>query len=69
MPDRGPPGLPGVSEGISLMRSAGAHEGDYLREFVYEELKGLGVTTFGDLRRSESEADKNLKPDSVTSLL
>jgi NTE family protein len=62
VPDRSPPGLPAVSEGISLLRSAGAYEGDYLREFVYEELKGLGVTTFGDLRRSDREADKNLKP-------
>ena len=53
VPDRGPPGLPGVSEGVSLLRGGGAYEGDYLREFVYEELQQRGVTTFGDLRRSD----------------
>jgi hypothetical protein len=62
VPDRGPPGVPGVSESISLLRSAGAYEGDYLREFVYEELGQLGVRTFGDLRRTDRQADKNLKP-------
>ena len=62
VPDRGTPGLPGVSEGISLLRSGGAYQGDYLREFVYEELKKLGVTTFADLRRTDRQADKNLEP-------
>ena len=62
VPDRGPPGLPGVSEGVSLLRGGGAYEGDYLREFVYEELQQRGVTTFGDLRRSDRGADKSLKP-------
>lgn len=63
VPDRGPPGLPGVSEGVSLLRSGGAYKGDYLREFVYEELKKLGgVQTFGDLRRTDRQADPNLQP-------
>jgi NTE family protein len=62
VPDRGPPGLPGISEAASLLRGGGAYEGDYLREFVYEELKKLGVTTFRDLRASDREADKNLRP-------
>jgi len=62
VPDRGPPGVPGVSESISLLRSAGAYEGDYLREFVSEELGQLGVRTFGDLRRPDRQADTNLKP-------
>ena len=61
VPDRGPPGLPGVSEGVSLLRGGGAYEGDYLREFVYEELQQRGVTTFGDLRRRDGGADKSLK--------
>jgi NTE family protein len=62
VPDRAPPGIPGVSEGISLLRTRGAYQGDYLREFVYEELKLLGVTTFADLRRTDREADRNLEP-------
>jgi NTE family protein len=62
VPDRGPPGLPGISEGISLLRSGGAYEGDYLRDFVYDELQQRGVTTFGDLRDKDRRADKNLEP-------
>jgi NTE family protein len=62
VPDRGAPGLPLVSEGISLLHKAGAYEGDYLREFIYAELKELGVTTFGDLRVEDREADPNLAP-------
>jgi NTE family protein len=62
VPDRAPPGLPGVSEGISLLRGGGAYEGDYLRDFVYQELQKRGVTTFRDLRRPDRQADKSLKP-------
>lgn len=62
VPDRSPPGIPVVSEGVSLLSKRGAYEGDYVREFVYEELKQLGVTTFGDLRRSDAKADRNTEP-------
>jgi NTE family protein len=62
VPDRGPPGLAGVSEAASLLRGGGAYEGDYLRDFVYKELEKRGVTTFRDLRRTDRQADKNLKP-------
>jgi NTE family protein len=61
VPDRAPPGIPVVSEGISLLRSSGAYEGDYIREFVYDELQSLGVRTFGDLRRTDRGADSNLE--------
>jgi NTE family protein len=61
VPDRATPGIPGISEGISLLRRRGAYEGDYIRDFVYEELKRLGVTTFADLRRTDLQADKNLE--------
>jgi len=62
VPGRSPPGIPILSEAISLLTRRGAYEGDYLREFLYEELKQLGVTTFGDLRRTDRQADKSLEP-------
>ena len=48
VPDRG--GIPGMSEGIGLARHSGAHPGNYIRDFVRDELERLGVTTFGDLQ-------------------
>jgi NTE family protein len=69
VPDRMPPGLPIISEGMSLLRNAGAYEGDYLRNFVYEELQKLGVTTFGDLRRADTRSDGNLQPSQRYSLI
>lgn len=63
VPDRGLPRIPVVSEGISLLHSGGAYEGDYIRDFVREELEALGVRTFGDLRRSDPGADANLPPE------
>ena len=62
VPDRAPPGIPLVSEGISLLGNRGAYEGDYVRDFVHEELARLGVTTFGQLRRTDRRADRNLEP-------
>jgi NTE family protein len=62
VPDRGPPGLPVVSEGVSLLCKGGAYEGDYARDFIFEKLKGFGVSTFGDLRRTDAGDDPNL-PD------
>jgi NTE family protein len=62
VPDRAPPNIPGVSEGISLFRRSGAYEGDYIHDFVATELDCLGVTTFGDLRRTDQGDDKNQKP-------
>jgi NTE family protein len=62
VPDRAPPGIPLLSEGISLFRKRGAFQGDYIRDFLYEELKKLHVTTFADLRRTDRGADKNLGP-------
>ena len=63
VPDRGPPKIPLVSEGISLLHSGGAYEGDYIHRFVRDELEALGVRTFGDLRRGDPAADANLPPE------
>ncbi|MGH2943621.1 MAG: patatin-like phospholipase family protein, partial [Solirubrobacteraceae bacterium] len=60
VPDRGPPWVPLLSEGVSLLRSGGAYEGDYLHGFVRDELQRLGVRTFADLRRSDDGDDPNL---------
>ncbi len=63
VPDRGLPKLPILSEGISLLHSAGAYEGDYIHGFVRDELARLGVRRFGDLRRTDDGDDANLPPE------
>lgn len=63
VPDRAPPKLPVVSEGISLMRHNGLYEGDYVRDFVAKELERLGVTTFAQLRNPDPRADPHLPDD------
>lgn len=63
VPDRGLPGIPILSEGISLLHSGGAYEGDYIHHFVREELEALGVRTFADLRRTDTGADADLAPE------
>ena len=63
VPDRGLPKLPILSEGLSLLHSAGAYEGDYIHGFVRDELERLGVRTFGDLRRTDGGDDASLPPE------
>jgi NTE family protein len=63
VPDRGLPKIPILSEGISLLHSAGAYEGDYIHGFVRDELERLGVRTFGDLRRRDPGDDATLAPE------
>lgn len=60
VPDRAPPPIPAVSEGISLLRHAGAYEGDYIHGFLRDELSALGVSTFEDLRSEDEGLDPNL---------
>jgi NTE family protein len=60
VPDRASPGIPALSEGISLLWAAGAYEGDYIHDFLERELAALGVRTFADLRRTDDGADGNL---------
>ena len=69
VPDRGLPRIPLLSEGISLLHSGGAYEGDYIHGFVRDELAALGVRTFGDLRRSDSGADDHLPPERSSKLV
>ena len=61
--DRGLPRIPVLSEGLSLLHSGGAYEGDYIHGFVRAELEALGVRTFADLRRVDPDDDPNLPPE------
>jgi predicted acylesterase/phospholipase RssA len=65
IPDRRRPGLPVISEGLALLTRSGAYAGDYLRDWLDRELRALGATTFGDLRRDEDADgdDASLRPD------
>jgi NTE family protein len=63
VPDRRRPRIPVLSEGLSLLHSAGAYRGDYIHGFVHDELERLGVRTFGDLRRTDGGDDGNLAPE------
>jgi NTE family protein len=56
VPDREVP-LPLLSESFSLVARRGAYAGDWIREWLVRELDGLGVRTFGDLRRHDSGDD------------
>jgi NTE family protein len=58
VPDRGFPGVPLISEGIGLLRHRGAFRGDYVRDWLAEELENLGVTTFKSLRRKDPGDDQ-----------
>jgi NTE family protein len=60
IPDRAPPGVPVLSEGLSLINHNGAYRGDYLRDWLSAELRELGVTTFATLRRRERGDDPAL---------
>ncbi len=62
VPDRASPKIPHVSEAISLLGTGGAYKGDYIREYLAEELARLGVVTFGDLRNHDAAADGEVPP-------
>lgn len=53
-------GLPG--KGISLLLEKGIYEGAFLRNWLAEQLEGLGVRTFADLKITEPWA-MNLPPE------
>ncbi|MGI5372727.1 patatin-like phospholipase family protein [Streptomyces sp. CA-251387] len=60
VPDRLLPGLPLLSEGVSLFGRRGAYRGEWIRRWLEKELAELGVTTFGDLRYDDPDADADL---------
>ncbi|MEW2116189.1 patatin-like phospholipase family protein [Streptomyces sp. NPDC005474] len=60
VPDRVPPGLPVLSEGVSLFGKRGAYRGEWIRQWVETELAELGVTTFRDLRYDDPGSDADL---------
>lgn len=59
IPDRRGP-LPLVGEGLSLLTRRGAYAGDWIRDWLADELDGFGVRTFADLRRDDPGDDPAL---------
>ncbi len=60
VPDLASPRVPVLGEGLSLLRRAGAYEGDYIHEFLQTELARLNATTFGQLRQARRPGDPPL---------
>ena len=60
VPDRGFPGVPLISEGIGLFLNSGAFRGEYVRDWLAEQLAQLGVTTFKTLRRRDPGDDQTV---------
>ena len=59
IPDRRVP-LPLLSESFSLTVRRGAYAGDWIHEWLLDELDRLGVRTFADLRRDDPGDDPAL---------
>jgi NTE family protein len=51
-----------VGEGLELLLHDGVHRGNYLREWLGNELADIGVQTFGDLR-IDDDPETSLPPD------
>jgi NTE family protein len=52
--------VPGLSQAGGLLLHEGLHPGRYVHEWLRQELAGLGVATFGDLRRADVGDDPAL---------
>jgi NTE family protein len=63
VPDVALPAFPRLSGAISVLHKAGAYEGDYIRDYVADELARLGVVTFADLRHADAGATRDLPVD------
>jgi NTE family protein len=68
IPDR-TTGIPLLGEALSFAWSNGLYEGDYIRDWVFDELKALDVETFADLRRDDPDDDSRLTDDQRYSLV
>lgn len=55
--------VPVVGETLSVLLENGVYEGDYVREWLGNELAALGVETFADLRYDDPDADTTLPAD------
>jgi NTE family protein len=60
VPDRAPPPIALVSEGLSWLTGGHLYRGAYIREWLIAELAELGVSTFADLRRHDEGDDRDL---------
>lgn len=69
VPDRSGLPLPLLSEGLSLLLDGGAYEGDYIHDFLRDELAELGVRTFADLRRDDPGDDRTVPEHQQWSLV
>ena len=47
--------IPLLGPSLAVLRDDGIYQGDYAREWVREQLAGLGVRTFGDLALDDDE--------------
>jgi NTE family protein len=47
--------VPLLGPSLALVRGNGIYKGDYARDWVHDQLKSLGVTTFGDLAVDDDE--------------
>jgi NTE family protein len=47
--------VPLLGPGWAILQGTGIYRGDYAHTFIADELRGLGVSTFGDLRLDDEE--------------
>jgi NTE family protein len=57
------PGVPMLSEGLSLLRRHGAYQGAWIHGWIRDVLARKKVTTFADLRRQDSGDSAGLTED------
>ncbi|UPZ26718.1 patatin-like phospholipase family protein [Streptomyces sp. LRE541] len=57
------PGVPMLSEGVSLLRRHGAYQGAWIHNWIKTVLATKKVTTFADLRRKDSGDSEGLTED------
>ncbi|MFE1794944.1 patatin-like phospholipase family protein [Streptomyces sp. NPDC059517] len=57
------PGVPMLSEGVSLLRRHGAYQGAWIHNWIETVLARKKVTTFADLRREDSGDSAELTED------